>query len=446
MKNIELKEEFLNIKPVNPDQEFTFSEAPSVDNYIKINTELTNLESVIIDAIISAAAGKYLYGNRKIVTDGRKLGPYKVNLKRERYDNRIRSGIRLSLTRVTSIGVPFIDNLDGMYSINGLLDRTWMFIKKDLSAGRWVEDTETAAKVKSLINTFYALEDQVKPARAEFERQREIAAAEDRRARTRERRQIAQSTITRARRILQGISAADQDIIKNWVLTTATKVEFLIPCGEIDSSGYKDYKKAEELTDMLDRKRGDFFNNYGLTEADFLDDMHDGKPVTMGDVILKWRNATTIVEKNLSNYSLWAVSGTMFLKDTLKTAPEPVIELIEAAKRLTARDPVDPDHPEETDTALDLSEKVVHSSVFCHAVLLGLFEGNFNFLGGTPEAVKEPQTGKLTGLDPTSDEEDEAMDELTTTVVDADDDYDKQAEDNPLGQDFDDPDDWYAED
>jgi hypothetical protein len=136
----------------------------------------------------------------------------------------------------------------------------------------------------------------------------------------------------------------------------------------------------------------------------------------------------------------------MFLKDTLKTAPEPVIELIEAAKRLTARDPVDPDHPEETDTALDLSEKVVHSSVFCHAVLLGLFEGNFNFLGGTPEVVKEPQTGKLTGLGSISDGEDEAMAELTTTVVDADDDYDKQAEDNPLGQDFDDPEDWYDED
>ena len=38
------------------------------------------------------------------------------------------------------------------------------------------------------------------------------------------------------------------------------------------------------------------------------------------------------------------------------------------------------------------------------------------------------------------------MDELTTTSADDDYDYDKQAEDNPLGQNFDDPDDWYDED
>lgn len=430
MENIKLKEEFLDIKRENPNQDFAFSEEPTVDNYRQIGNELAVLESKLINAIITAAAGKLIYGNPKVY-DRQKVGPYRVNLKRERYDNSLKGHIQFSVTRDVLTGRPYIDNPDGLFSTRGL-GREWVFVNKDPRSGKLTADVETAEKVKSLLNKYAELVATYEPVRIEAIRQAEIATAEAKKAKARERRQIAQNTINRAKKIMDGMSKEDKEIVKNWVLNTVTRVEFLIPCGEIDIVGSsKETKRAEELTKKLDEKRIDFFNNYGLNELDFLDDMETGSPVVLGDVTLKWRNASIIAEKHLSNYAIWAVAGTMFLKDTLATAPEQVTSLIEKAKRITAKD-------SEEELAMKGSDKEIHSSVFCHAILLGLFEGNLNFLGN--EATDIGRGGTLTGLDDTSIEVD--ADQESTIASVAEPDYDAIADEDPLGQDFPDVEDY----
>jgi hypothetical protein len=417
-----LKEEFLDISRVDPDQVFEFSAEPSVDNYIQMSAELTNMEDMIISAVISAAAGKYIYGNRKVIKDDRKLGPYRVNLKRERYNKKISGGVQFSVTKVNPVGVPFIDNPDGLYSTRDLAARAWTFVKKDPSTGKWVADSDTLEKVKALLDKFQELSARLTSVRAEFEARREFAAAEARRAATRERRQISQSAIERAKKIMNDMSDEDKEVIKNWALENVTRVEFSIPHGEIDFKGTaKETKRAEDITADLNRKRADFFDKYGLVENDYLDDMQSGTPVTIGDVTLKWRNAATTAEARVEYYNLWAVAGVMYLRSPLSAAPKQVITLVERAKRITLKQ-------EDEEVAVKDADKEIHSSVFCHAVILGLFEGNLSFLNGS-------STGTLTGIDDVPADAPADRD-AETTIADAGDDYDAIASEAALSQDF----------
>jgi hypothetical protein len=178
----------------------------------------------------------------------------------------------------------------------------------------------------------------------------------------------------RARRLMDTLSEEDKQTVKSWILENTTKVEFVVPYGDVGESypELDDAKLAATLTKKLDRSRANFFRSYNLDEGNF----DEGIDATLGhNVYLKWRYAGVDFEGKPAETSIhffnnWYATSTMFFKTPLDNAPAAVVKMMQDAKARSHDDKA-----KYTGT-----DKFISSTVFCIEVIRDLFNGDLNFL------------------------------------------------------------------
>lgn len=170
------------------------------------------------------------------------------------------------------------------------------------------------------------------------------------------------------------LDAITKKIVKNWFAENITKIEFLVPSGDVSDiaeiQSEADLKLVEQIGEYFLEQQTNLFNWYNLNLVPSLDNKD---PILVGhNIVLKWRiPSQETPEKTLSNYlNFWANSSVIYLKQPLENAPEEVKNVVKEAKRRS----------KSTKAVYTETKNIISSNILSIEIINELFEGDLNFL------------------------------------------------------------------